>query len=330
MNSRFPFGIPEADIPVLLQLSDQELGRTCSSSPYLNRLCKDDYFWRLRLQHRYPYLLHLSSKFPNYYEFYQYARNQAYDVQYGVDTPKLYNDIRAAYQEIARWLSLVGMTQIPPIERADELGVFLGNSRFPLKIYMLQLGEISWGDPQHLLIDLSASPIVVAPELDKMLTFEPNILVTYTLDNPSMIGMAQLSNQSMEDLSQLSREQRLAEDMFTLQRTDNQYTLEFMYVASDTFVAMNVIIPIVIAKVNGRFMVTLIPQQYHSQIRGPASRILRDEYLRRPTREGEMFVPIYPSDVRDFLPRIFNQLSWEPLESLLRMINQIQSIRLQV
>lgn len=47
--SAFPSGIPEIDITSLLQLDDYTLANACISNKYLDQLCSDDYFWRLRL-----------------------------------------------------------------------------------------------------------------------------------------------------------------------------------------------------------------------------------------------------------------------------------------
>ena len=50
-------GAPDTDYLVLHELSDQELGRTCSLNTYTRRLCSSDAFWMNRLIRRYGHLL---------------------------------------------------------------------------------------------------------------------------------------------------------------------------------------------------------------------------------------------------------------------------------
>lgn len=50
-------GTPDTDYLVLYELSDQELGRTCSLNSYTRRLCASDVFWMNRLVRRYGNLL---------------------------------------------------------------------------------------------------------------------------------------------------------------------------------------------------------------------------------------------------------------------------------
>lgn len=228
--SSFPFGIREVDVTVLLQASDQELGRLCQSSTYLNQLCQDDHFWKLRLEQRAPQLLPLRRYFSSYYELYQSSGYLAYGLQFGnVDADlTLYNDIHAAYQRLLELITAsTGIQELPPIERADELLNVFATERSPIRIYLMGLGEIYPSESRHTLIDLSAPQIILSSNLDSLPVFTPKVFVTYNLENPSMIEVSELSGRSLERLNSMSQSQRLVEDTFTIQRSDNQESLNF-------------------------------------------------------------------------------------------------------
>lgn len=45
------FHISEITINILCQLNDIDLSNACKTNKTLKRVCENDYFWRLRIQH---------------------------------------------------------------------------------------------------------------------------------------------------------------------------------------------------------------------------------------------------------------------------------------
>src|SRR5665648_1245204 len=43
----------ERVVDILLDLDDSSLGRTCQTDAYVNSICRDDWFWRLKVERRF-------------------------------------------------------------------------------------------------------------------------------------------------------------------------------------------------------------------------------------------------------------------------------------
>lgn len=232
--SAFPTGNELADTNVLLQLNDQDLGRVCRSSAYLNSLCSNDYFWRLKLERECPQFLSLKNQYPSYRELYRrWARNQVYVVYNDeFSIVKLYNNIEDAYEFIRSKID-----QLPPIERADELSEIGGSSMtLPVYIYALPEGEEVIGrDPTHILLNISSDRVTVSSLLAKMPVLEPDIFIIYGLvlsDNTVGVRVAKLTHQHMEEMHRSAQKYYgevgyLAWREFGIQRSDTQVELRF-------------------------------------------------------------------------------------------------------
>lgn len=261
--SAFPTGNELADTTVLLQLDDQEIGRVCQADAYLNHLCQNEFFWKQRIEQRYPEFLHLRDQLQSYRELYLSIISRAYALLIGETQLTLYNDIRAAYQELLKWLVLFTQTpQVLPIERANELPNILGVNRYPIRLYRTN----PYG--KRLLVDLISPQIFVDPNLSNMPVLLPKIMVAYTLIGPHEMNAVPPSDKVFEELLRDAQSGRLPEEGFTIQRTDNQATLPFTFVAPDLFIS-NPGAPspaqirvFFLKKINGRFMFALLPAQY--------------------------------------------------------------------
>lgn len=309
--SAFPTGNELADMNILLTLSDRDLARVCRSDSYLNQLCQNDLLWRWKLEQRYPQYLPLRANFPSYREIYRFTSCVAYAVIIGSGQIQLYNNIRTAYQEFIKWLGLFSQNpQLLPIERVNELPLLLRASRFPLKLYGLALGEITPDKPLITLINVSTPQIIIDSNLVNMPVLQPEVLVTYTLNNSSLIGLNRPTEEILEYLDQASQDNRLDEEMFSIQRTDNQGTLTFVSLIPGVFFTHTRQLPVVIGKVNHRFMLMVLPQQYLQQLQFQAG--VNDQG--RP-----IVVPTFRS-IKTLLQQVYDQLPWEPLANLINYL----------
>lgn len=178
--SSFPTGDPLADTNVLLQVPDSSLASICSSSVYLNELCQNDYFWKLKLERRNPGLLPLRNRFPSYRTLYNWINSlQAY-VVHGIFN-KVYNNIQDAYTDLVTALKEqheIPEEEIPPIERAEELIELArkyNNSRSVL-IY-----DIPSMTPLLRLPKLTDPTAILFPLLDSLPVLKPGIFLGYTI-----------------------------------------------------------------------------------------------------------------------------------------------------
>ena len=304
-------GLPDTDILILLQLNDQELTRVCRSSRYLNQLCQNDFFWGTRVQQRFPQWMHHRNRFSSYRELYQTFVRKAYVLQIGKISLTIYNDIRVAYQELLLGLSRIARIMIDvPIERASALSNLFPDRRFMIRLYTLSVNEeIPVDDPQHSLINLNTPQIIVHPDLASMPTVIPETLIVYSLSSPSVIGVARPSTEIMERLLQAIQEGRLPERGLTLQRSDTRSIMEFYYFGGEDFLYLGQgeigsITHLIISRVNGQFMVALIPPNPNFR------------YAFRSYAQGRRIAHINYESLLALLPQIRAQLPWEPIENI--------------
>lgn len=202
--SQFPFGVAEADIPILLQLNDEDLISTCRSSAYLTGLCSDDYFWNLRVNEYYPRAIGLRDRYSSWRDFYTTLARSGY-VLYSGDL-SIYNSVQ-------------GIQGVQQAE--DRLRILYGPGfRSPtMEIYLASMGdEFYRKDPHHLIEDLEDLP-----------TLTPRTFVLYTLDGYEIIGVGSFSPATLNKITQYAIQDRLDKNLITVMRSDAGVKRYFVY-----------------------------------------------------------------------------------------------------
>lgn len=213
--SVFPTGNQLADTNVLLQLNDQDLSQTCRSNAYLNSLCSNDFFWKLKLEKYYPEALPMRRSFPSYQKVYQLVRNKVYVVF--DTTSRVYNDIRQAYNFITSDLSLdfdIPEEELPSIEQAQELGNVAHKYGSINHVYIYSLPERedpTGADPKEILLKLPGyhgTQTIISPHLADMPTLQPDLFLIYSVILPehnARIRIKRLTSRNMEEILKASK-----------------------------------------------------------------------------------------------------------------------------
>lgn len=279
--SAFPTGNELADINILLELTDQDLANACKQNVYISQLCRDNYFWRLKLEQKYPQILSLRDKFPSYQVLYQWANIQTYVLFDG--SPIVYNNIRDAYKYMISILSMyydISEDQIPSIENPLEL-INLAtrlNTTQPMYIYSLPYGDQIVGkDRNHILLklpDLLDDKTVFFPNLEDLPVVNPDVFLTYTLyllGNQRESRVSKLTPQHMEEIYQATQigyhvyptepgNRSLLNNQFNIQRSDTQRVRQFGFRQNFFFSLGNPHL-IIIRDIGGKFYLSELPSQ---------------------------------------------------------------------
>lgn len=275
MNA-FPTGNELVDLNILLQLTDQDLANVCRSNVYASQLCRDNYFWRLKLEQGYPHFLHLRDDFPSYRALYQWAKIQTYVLFEGSHI--VYNNIHDAYKYMVSGLYSVPEKQIPPINQAPkllELAKRLGTTQ-PTYLYALPYGEQIVGrDPNHILLklpDYLDPEGFVSPLLGAMPILEPDIFLTYHLylsGNQRETRVSKFTPQHMEEVYQYTQipyeiyptkpgNRSLLIGQFSIQRSDTQGVRQFV-ARGNFFLSEGFVNLVIIRDITGNFLLAELP-----------------------------------------------------------------------
>lgn len=197
----FPFGISEVDVPILLQLSDDDLADACQSNAYLAALCSDDYFWNLRVNEYYPQAANLRTGYPSWRDLYIALSQSGYIVYTG--ELAVYNSGQGVQQAIVNFRNRLGPGFQPTM----------------VEVYRAKMGqEFSRGDPEHLI-----------QNLNDLVTYPPRTFVLYSLDDAQTIGSEPLTPRALDKIIQYAEQNRLDEDIITIMQSGTGVPRDFVY-----------------------------------------------------------------------------------------------------
>ena len=278
-RTAFPFGILEADVPILLSMSDAELGHNCRLNSYVNRLCHDDYFWQLRLEKYYPEYLGVQMPRLSYRDLYhQIATTAAYVLV--VSSPNneitVFNDIRAAYEAYRNGIRL----ELPPIENASEIPATTSiPSPYSFSIYRVNLNRpVQLGSQDNLLLRLGPTGYQVVPSLDRFKVLTPGLFLIYETGRveydeedydeelgewiPDSFVIGSLDDSGIQQMFNLAQDTEV--DNIQLMSSSTQQKVS-VHMYNDYLVTWE--LPFLIAPINGRYMIAEIPHGVPAAIR---------------------------------------------------------------
>lgn len=340
----FPTGTPELDFTFLLQFDDDTLDNFCRiENNYINSLCNDDYFWRLRLESRgFKNLITLVDLglFPSYRDFYIRLKTgaAAYVVIFD-ENPYICNNINEAYQIFLTWLagfSGIDILLFPPIERVNELPNIVQNLQGPvtIEIYIL-FGEIYLGNANHLLLGVNNDPNynvgqpvgnlkwTITPNLYQMPNLNPvNTCIFYIVSSEpplfsiqTMIALMDINDNTMNRLIDHVLNERLYEDEFWVRKVNDNYDQEIMrrksqraffyYQDIEAFISRQLPV-IIINQIEGHYYMAALPDNNYGNLRW----IQVLDIDRQPTfivDTNSLFV---------LVNQIYSILNWQPIENL--------------
>lgn len=343
----FPTEIPELDTRVLLELDDSTLAATCILNKYFNQLHSNDHFWYQRLVSKgYGGLISLKHQglFLTSRGLYTKLVTGASYVVIFDDKPCTYSNINDAYQAFIVWLaqlSEIKISDMPPIERASEIGNIVRNTQrsFGIEIYILFDDiETHIGDERFLLLGVNTITnynvgqlvgnvkFTINPKLDLSQMLTLNKSNTYVFYMPDLeigifdvnkiilvqkIDTVEKNNQTMANLVQYMNDEGFNNTEFIVIKVDDQVTRRklqrvFFYRKANQFISYE--LPgIIIDTIDNNFCMVTLPSSIYKH--------LMYIYV-EGIDVGDSKTIIDPSSLTDLLPQIYPTLNWEPIKHI--------------
>jgi hypothetical protein len=249
----FPTGIPELDLDIMMNLDDESLGRSCSTSQYLSVLCEDDIFWKRRAERVMPGLLPIKERMgqdTTWRLFYYVALRSAY-VLITSDSADAFTNLEDAYELYQDVVNREPGDFVPSI-------VFLMLEKYvPIDDPTFVINTSSLNDPA----EFSKYPVT---KIDHPLVF-------FYKSSPGPVGLVYyyalftFNDDTMRIISQLVIESQLHRGvLFVL--LDMMF-LRFEYVSGDIFVSTDDY-NITLMLFNGVYQVIIGDGIHHTERRG--------------------------------------------------------------
>lgn len=307
--------ISEVNTHILLHCDDLTLVNACLTSKRLNELC-DDYFWYQRLVLKgYSPLMYLKDAF--YRDLYIKLVTQSTYMVFGDDN-YLYNNINDAYQKFIDLLAkyIVNVTDMPPIERANEIQNFMANVRLPIyvQLYIFIDGvDVRIGDNRFVLLGINNcyQPIEnvrfnINPNLSQMPILNgSNTYVYYEFDSSLAISkIGAKDNQTFSRLVDYSESQSLDDDVLKIITVNNNKRRSIVYRQNNLFISTDLPV-IIIGKIGDNFLMAVLPPVVYKNLL----------FVARTDINGNQIHLVDSRSLVNVLPQIYPTLNWEPISS---------------
>lgn len=353
--SVFPIGVSEVDTQTLLQLDDYTLASVCTSNTYLHQLCNNDYFWYQRLIFKgYQQFVTLKDQgvVTTYQDLYIKLVRSAYAVIV-VNRAYIYSNINDAYQAFITWIiqgSGVYISDMPPIERANEIGNIMSTKQFPtVELYMLIDGiEIHRGDDRFLLLGVTSDlnynigqqigniKFTIFPNLNQMpILSKSGVFIFYILDivgvtltntpntnailSLNKIGPTEKDNETMSRIVNYEANQRLNQDIIAITKINYNQTQIVFYEGNNQFVIVGTP-SFIIDKIQDNFLIAQLPPE----VSGNLTYVIKTDVNGNQVPMLDL-VPLY--NIRDVLPQIYPTLEWGPISNIANYLPNTDFVR---